>query len=91
VRDWIGIVGVDSNIITDHLVQFTHLTGVGKAKSSFMQLIWLLCSWVVWKERNDRLFNNTVTLVPRLLDKVKLLFLGWLKAKKALFVCGTQR
>ncbi|AES91979.1 hypothetical protein MTR_4g122170 [Medicago truncatula] len=46
VRDWIGFVGVDSNIIADHLMQFTHLTSVGKAKSSFMQLIWLLCSWV---------------------------------------------
>jgi len=44
VREWIGIVGVDSNIIADHLLQFTHLTGVGKAKSSFMQLVWLLCS-----------------------------------------------
>jgi len=47
VRDWISFVGVDSNIIADHLVQFAHLTGVGKAKTSFMQLIWLLCSWVV--------------------------------------------
>jgi len=36
VREWIGCVGVDSNIIADHLVQFTHLSGVGKAKCSFM-------------------------------------------------------
>ncbi|XP_024636555.1 uncharacterized protein [Medicago truncatula] len=52
VRDWIGFLGVDSNIITDHLVQFTHLAGVGKAKRSFLQLIWLLCAWVLWNERN---------------------------------------
>jgi hypothetical protein len=91
VRDWIGFVGVDSNNNTDHLVQFTHKAGVGKAKSSFMQLIWLLCSWVVWNERNNRLFNNIVTIVPRLLDKVKLLSLGWLKAKNAMLVFGTQR
>ncbi|KEH17444.1 hypothetical protein MTR_0014s0110 [Medicago truncatula] len=45
VRDWIGILGVDPNIIADHLVQFTHLAGVGEVKSSFLQLIWLLCSW----------------------------------------------
>jgi len=89
VRDWIGFLGVDCNIIAYHLEQFTHMTGVGKAKSSFMQLIWLLCSWVIRNERNNRLFNNSVTIVPRLLDKVKLLSLGWLKAKKAMFVFGT--
>jgi len=91
VREWIGYVGVDSNIIADHLVQFTHFSGVGKAKCSFMQLVWLPCSWVMWTERNNRLFNNSVTTIPRLLDKVKLLSLGWLKAKKVVFVYGTQR
>jgi hypothetical protein len=67
VRDWIGFVGVDSNNISDHLVQFKYMTGAGKAKRWFLQLIWLLCTWVVWNERNNRLFNNVVTLVPRLL------------------------
>jgi len=44
VRDWIGFVGVDTNNISDHLLQFTYMTGAGKAKRSFLQLIWLLCS-----------------------------------------------
>jgi len=89
VRDWIGFAGVDSNNISDHLVQFTYMTGVGKGKRSFLQLIWLLCTWVVWNERNNRLFNNTVNTIPQLLDKVKLLSLGWLKARNAMFVFGT--
>jgi len=59
------------------------------SKRLFMQLIWLLCFWVVWNERNNRLFNNIVTIVPRLIDKVKLLPLARLKAKKAMFVFGT--
>ncbi|XP_024634593.1 uncharacterized protein [Medicago truncatula] len=91
VRDWIGVLGVDHNIITDHLVQFTHLAGVGKAKRSFLQLIWLLSAWVLWSERNTRIFNNFINLVPQLLDKVKLLSLGWLKANKVVFVYDTQR
>jgi len=41
-------------------------------------------------ERNNRLFNNVVTLIPCLLYKIKKLSLGWLKAKKATFVYGTQ-
>jgi hypothetical protein len=66
------------------------MTNGGKAKRLFLQLIWLLCTWVVWNERNNRLLNNVVTLIPRLLDMVKLLSLGWVKAKKAMFVFGTQ-
>jgi hypothetical protein len=36
VREWIGFVGVESNNISDHLVQFMYMTGGGKAKRSFM-------------------------------------------------------
>lgn len=91
VRHWIGFVGADINKVVDHLVQFTYMTGVGKAKCSFLQLIWLLCTWVLWNERNNRLFNNVITGVPRLLDKIKSLSLAGLMAKKAMFVCGTHR
>ena len=91
VRDWIGCFGVDTQNIYDHLLQFTYMIGDGKARRSVMQLIWLMCAWVVWNERNNRLFNNVVTPIPRLLDKVKMLSLGWLKAKKTTFVFGTQQ
>lgn len=91
VRNWVGCSGVDSDNISDHFLQFTHLTGGGKARQSFMQLLWLLCAWVIWIERNNRVFQNVVTPIPRLLDKIKMLSLGWLKAKNANFVFGTQQ
>ena len=90
VRDWIGCYGVDADNISDHLLQFTHLSGGGNARRAFMQLIWLLCAWVVWNERNNLLFNNVVTPIPCLLDKIKTLSLGWLQDKKANFVFGKQ-
>jgi hypothetical protein len=68
-RQWLGIVGVDTYVIQEHFLQFVHLTGGGKATRSFLQLIWLLCDWVLWNERNNRLFNNVVTSFNRLLDK----------------------
>jgi len=77
-------------IFTTIFLQFTYFTDGAKSRRSFMQLIWLLSAWVVWNEQNNRLFNNVVTPIPRLLDKVKMLSLGWLKAKKATFVFGTQ-
>jgi len=61
--DWICGGGYSHNIY-DHLVQFTHMTCGGKAKRLFLQLIWLLCTWVVWNERNNRLFINVVTTIP---------------------------
>jgi hypothetical protein len=91
VREWIGFTGVDTNVMSDHFIQFVHLTGVGKARRSFLQLIWLLCAWVLWTERNNRVFNSVITPIPRLLDKVKYLSLGWLKAKKVAFRFGTDR
>jgi len=82
---------VDTNVMTDHFVQFVHSTGGNKVVQSFLQLIWLLCVWVVWTERNNRVFNNSISHMPRLLDKAKYLSLGWLKARKATFVCGTDK
>ncbi|XP_039688673.1 uncharacterized protein [Medicago truncatula] len=66
VRHWLGIIGVDTNVLLDHFFQFVNLTGGGKATRDFLQLIWLLCVWVLWNERNNRLFNNVVTSIPRL-------------------------
>ena len=91
LRVWIGCCGVDANNIFDHFLQFTNVAGGGNARRSFMQLLWLLCAWVVWNERNNRLFNNVVTPISYLLDKIKTVTLGWLKAKKATFVYGTQQ
>jgi len=39
VQNWIGFSGVDSNIISDHFIQFIHATGGGKAMHSFLQFI----------------------------------------------------
>jgi hypothetical protein len=88
VRSWIGFDGVDHQDISDHFIQFTHYTGVMKSRRSFLQLIWLLTVWIIWNERNARVFKQKESSVDRLLDKVKYYSLWWLKAKKACFVFG---
>jgi hypothetical protein len=35
VRGWIGVLEVDSHILSDHCLQFVHSTGGGKARRSF--------------------------------------------------------
>ncbi|AES94255.1 transmembrane protein, putative [Medicago truncatula] len=89
----IGLVSLEPTLIffLISFVQFVHSTGGSKARKSFLQLIWFLCAWVLWTERNNRLFNNAITPMLRLMDKVKYLLLGWLKASKATFPFGTDR
>ena len=81
IRSWIGVSGVDPLTLTDHFLQFIHSTGSSKYRSSFLQLLCLLCVWLIWGERNNRIFNNVETPILQLLDKVKFHSLWWLKAK----------
>jgi len=84
------LVGVDSNVLSDHFFLFVYSTGGGKATRSFLQLIWLLCVWVLWNERNNMLFNNVVTPMSKLSDKVKYMSLAWMKAKNITFRFDTD-
>jgi len=88
VRSWLGISGPDPLHVSDHFFQFTHSAGGVRARRSFMQLVWLLYAWIIWNDRNDRLFNNTTSSIDQLLDKVKRLSLWWLKVSNVVFVFG---
>jgi len=90
VRSWIGVSGVEPYVICDHFVQFIHYTGSAKKRTSFLQLIWLLCVWMIWNERNNRLFNNIQISIDQLLEKVNFHSFWWLKAKNTTFVYGSQ-
>jgi len=53
---WLGVEGVDSHATPDHFMQFIQYAGGLKSRRSLFHLIWLQCVWVLWNERNDRLF-----------------------------------
>ncbi|GAU37509.1 hypothetical protein TSUD_275610 [Trifolium subterraneum] len=80
VSSWIGSSLVDAHTIVDHFVRFTHSAGSPMACRSFMQLIWLVNVWVVWNERNSRLFRGSAESLQHLLDKIKTFSYMWLKA-----------
>ncbi|MCH99721.1 kinesin-like protein, partial [Trifolium medium] len=69
VRAWIGSMAMDANSLPDHFVKFTQSVGGQRARRSFMQLIWLACVWILWHERNHRLFRNTTSSLHQMLDK----------------------
>jgi len=91
IRSWIGVEGVEPYEISDHFFQFTHYTGSSKKRTSFLQLIWLLCVWVVWNDRNNIVFNKTQTTIDELLEKVKFHSFWWRKANNANYLYGSQR
>jgi len=90
IRSWIGVSGVDPLNLSDHFSQFIHYSGSSKTRRLFLQLLWLLCVWLIWGERNNRIFNNVETPIIQLLDKVKFHSLWWLKAGNITFVYGSQ-
>jgi len=42
--------------------------------------------WVIWKERNNRIFNHKIVTVELLADNVKILSFSWIKADMPTFV-----
>ncbi|GAU28865.1 hypothetical protein TSUD_293170 [Trifolium subterraneum] len=80
ISSWIGSSLVDSQALSEHFLQFISSAGDSRARRSFMQLIWLACVWVMWHERNQRLFRGSSNSLSQMLDKIKLLTYRWLKA-----------
>jgi hypothetical protein len=79
VRSWLGVSGPDTNNILDHFYQFSDSARGLHARRSFLQLVWLLCTWTIWNDRNNRLFNKCRKFhIVQLLDKVKHTSLRWL-------------
>ena len=68
VRAWLGVEGVDSHAILDHFTQFIQYASGLKSHQSLFHLIWLQCVWVLWNERNDRLFCGRNCSLPQIVS-----------------------
>lgn len=67
LRRWIGFVGVDTNNVTHHLVQFTHMTCGGKVKRSldFVMSLGYLIRLNLCPQRGYRLKNPFLSMIHR--------------------------
>lgn len=72
VWHWLGITSVSSGDIRQHFVQFTDMLGLPRFTHLFLRVIWFASVWVLWKERNNRVFNNTPSNSSTLIEQVKL-------------------
>jgi len=81
VRHWLGVHSADPLTIVDHNLQFGTSSGLAKSRCFFMYLIWYASSWVIWKERNVRIFRTKESTPYQLLENIKLLSFWWHKAQ----------
>jgi len=78
---WLGISAVVPSQVSAHFTQFSVSGGVGNKRRSITQVIWFATVWEIWKERNNRLFNDKQGTVTQVVDRIKSLTFRWLKAK----------
>jgi hypothetical protein len=67
--------------VREHYTQFSLLARIPRSSHYIFKVIWFACVWVIWKDRNDRVFNNTGSNSSVLIEKIKLNSYLWLKAK----------
>jgi mannosylglycoprotein endo-beta-mannosidase len=79
---WFGV----SSVLPPSLpLSYAILVGCGsnrKRRKGF-SVIWLAFMWVLWKVRNDRVFNNVVVDVPTIFDLVQRTSWNWYINKTA--------
>ncbi|GAU10151.1 hypothetical protein TSUD_423160, partial [Trifolium subterraneum] len=83
VGSWVGSSLVTTQTLPDHFVQFTSSAGGSRSHRSFMQLLWLVSVWVVWTERNHRLFRGSANSLSHMLDKIKTFSYRWLRVNSS--------
>ena len=82
---WLHISSVSPGNLRQYFIQFTSIAGLPRFSHTFMKVIWFASVWVIWKERNNRVFQNTVTILSVLVEQVKLISFLWLKSKQVNF------
>ena len=85
IYQWLGISFIVPASIRDHLHQFGHLAGLPRSIHSFLTIIWMAIVWVIWKERNNMIFNQKIDTLDHLVDNVKFMSYSWLKANMSTF------
>jgi len=64
---WVGFDSADSHNIMDHFIQFSNSARGSRARHNFLQLLWFASVWVLWTERNNRLFKLKEKSIMQLL------------------------
>ncbi|XP_024632198.1 uncharacterized protein [Medicago truncatula] len=85
VLHWLGSSAVLPGELRHHLNQFIHMAGLPRFTHIHLKIISFASVWVIWKEGNNRIFNNAACNPSSLLEKIKFNSYLWLKSKQTAF------
>lgn len=68
--------------------QFSVSGGITKRRRSITQVIWFAIVWEIWKERNNKLYNDKESSIGPVLDRIKALAFRWLKVTPSITIVG---
>jgi hypothetical protein len=85
IYQWLGISFIAPTCASDNLYHYDHLVGIPRLSHTFMTVIWMATVWVIWKERNNMIFNQKIDTLDHLVDKVKFMPFSWLHANMPTF------
>jgi hypothetical protein len=81
VAAWLGLSLAYSNDLRQHYIQFCSMAGFPRCTHPYFTTIWYACVWVIWKDRNKRIFQNEASHAVNLLEKIKCNSFVWMKAE----------
>jgi hypothetical protein len=86
IMKWLGLILI---IPSNLSISFAMLAGCARDKvtKGVLILIWNAFVWVIWRNRNNRVFNNTAVGFAEMVDQVQLLSWKWYISRKAKNPC----
>ena len=72
IYTWLGLASAKPTTVHEHILQFRSLDSFSKTFYYTFDLIWLSCTWIVWRDRNSRVFQLKGNSIHQLIDKIKL-------------------
>jgi hypothetical protein len=86
VMKWLGLILISPPNIETSMAVFAGCAREKVARAGLI-LVWNSVMWVVWKMRNDCIFNNKVVVVEDMVEQVQLLSWRWFLNRKARGPC----
>jgi hypothetical protein len=83
---WLGIIIIMPPSIP---ILFEYMSSFAKSKKdrNGLMLVWHTTLWLIWKARNDVIFNNLVKAAPECVEEIKVLSWKWSVHKLKISPC----
>ncbi|GAU19616.1 hypothetical protein TSUD_383110 [Trifolium subterraneum] len=81
ILQWLGVFTALQGELNAHSIQFSGLGSNQKTSFIGLTVIWVATLYVIWRDRNNRLFKSVLEPIEKLAEKVKLQTFWWLKSR----------